>query len=279
MPDFIPPQTEIDKNHPQLSEFATRKPEDLVARWDTEEGQSILDAWRKSGFSREKLSELAGKFYGHFDLRGIPLPGEKLRKLDLSNIDFFRANLNNADLTASNLDNSYLSEANLKCAQFDWCRMNGVLVDNAQFDNKTSLIGVDLNSINFTLAVLLQEQAHGQQRIEHLKRRHPKFAWWLRVTCDYGNSLPRFSLWVSCVLLGFSVTYYWIPQVIANSTGQSPTFLDSLYFSIVTFTTLGYGDWTPISIIGKILVMLEVITGYLMGGLMVAILAKRVMGN
>ena len=36
---------------------------------------------------------------------------------------------------------------------------------------------------------------------------------------------------------------------------------------------------TPVSILAKIFVISEVVLGYLMGGLLVAILAKKVIGN
>ena len=44
---------------------------------------------------------------------------------------------------------------------------------------------------------------------------------------------------------------------------------------VVTFTTLGYGDVLPASSLGQVLAILEVSFGYLMGGLLIAILARR----
>jgi voltage-gated potassium channel Kch len=60
---------------------------------------------------------------------------------------------------------------------------------------------------------------------------------------------------------------------------NAKSFWDPLYFSFVTFTTLGYGDIVPISGIAKLLVILESFAGYIMGGLLVAILARKVMGR
>ena len=48
-----------------------------------------------------------------------------------------------------------------------------------------------------------------------------------------------------------------------------------MYFSVVTFTTLGYGDILPISPLGKIMVIAEVSIGYIMLGLLVAIFSQR----
>ena len=48
------------------------------------------------------------------------------------------------------------------------------------------------------------------------------------------------------------------------------------YYSIVTYTTLGFGDVTPKHWFGELVVTLEVIFGYLTLGLLVSILANKV---
>ena len=48
------------------------------------------------------------------------------------------------------------------------------------------------------------------------------------------------------------------------------------YYSIVTYTTLGFGDVTPITTTGQMVVTAEVILGYLTLGLLVSILANKV---
>ena len=51
--------------------------------------------------------------------------------------------------------------------------------------------------------------------------------------------------------------------------GKHPTYLSPLYYSVVTLTTLGYGDVVPASASGQLVAMIEVITGYIMlGGLL-----------
>jgi Ion channel len=49
-----------------------------------------------------------------------------------------------------------------------------------------------------------------------------------------------------------------------------------LYFSVVTFTTLGDGDLHPVSDLGRLLVMMEVGMGTMMLSIRVAILVRRV---
>ncbi len=64
-----------------------------------------------------------------------------------------------------------------------------------------------------------------------------------------------------------------LPGSFTTSTGEL-AFTDLLYFSIVTITTLGYGDITPINSFARISVGLEAA----MGTLYIAILIARIVG-
>ena len=48
-----------------------------------------------------------------------------------------------------------------------------------------------------------------------------------------------------------------------------------LYFSVVTFSTLGFGDVTPCNMAGQIAVMCEVFLGYVMLGGLISIFAMK----
>ena len=161
---FIPPGTDLNQpDDRELKRFATLPKEALKRRWNTPEGKAILSKWKESKFDRDSLDSLVGRYYGHTDLRGIPLKGANLQRTDLSSIDFYASDLRDADLSYSNLSDSWLSESDIRGTRFDWAKMDGVLLDNVNFSNSTSFVGVNLNAINFTLAALLQELAIEQQ--------------------------------------------------------------------------------------------------------------------
>jgi hypothetical protein len=252
--------------------FATLGRQEIRSRWATPTGESILTRWRESGFNRKVIESLVGMFEGHLDLRGISLREQKLSGVDLTDADFFSADLEAADLSQANLRNSYLSEANIRGTKFDWAVMERVYLDNVEYDSKTSFLGIDLATINFTLAALLRDLALTQQRISHLEKRNPVLAFFLRVTSNYGLSLSRYFLWVAGIILTFTLLYAYVPGVTTK-----PGLLNGFYFSVVTFTTLGYGDIVPGSGLGQVLAILEVCTGYVMGGLLVTILARRLL--
>jgi sorbitol-specific phosphotransferase system component IIC len=57
---------------------------------------------------------------------------------------------------------------------------------------------------------------------------------------------------------------------------RCPTGFTPYYFSIVTYTTLGFGDVKPNNLPGEILVSTEVIMGYVTLGLLLAVLADKI---
>ncbi len=116
--------------------------------------------------------------------------------------------------------------------------------------------------------------------------------WWL--FANYGRSFKKWAIWSIGFAFFFGLIYtpcfdflpdWWIdlcnkigPQFEQTSkafSGQPPGFWSSLYFSIVTFTTLGFGDIVAANITARILVTIEVILGYIMLGGLISILANK----
>ncbi|MGD2091138.1 MAG: potassium channel family protein [Candidatus Aminicenantes bacterium] len=96
--------------------------------------------------------------------------------------------------------------------------------------------------------------------------------WWLFADC--GRSFWRWATWcfgVACffgfVFWGMGTENFQIPK------GHSP--FAYFYYSIVTFTTLGFGDIVPMTLFGRILVTFEVILGYIGLGGLISIFANK----
>lgn len=270
--DFIDSRMDVNiRESREWMHFANLSKRRLRERWNEGQGRGILNALLSGGFSRTEMEHLIGRFGGKLDLRGVPLAKIHLTSKDLKNVDLYASDLSCADLSKSDLTASQLSEANIKGTKFDWCKMDDVILDNTEFDNKTSFLGVNVSRINFTLSALLYEFILTDQKIKHLQQRHPKFSRLLWVTSDYGRSVSRYAMWVVGIISLYAIIYYCFSLL-----GQGRGFIDSLYFSIVTFATVGYGDITPQGSIAKMVAVSEISLGYMMGGLLVAILSKRV---
>lgn len=75
-------------------------------------------------------------------------------------------------------------------------------------------------------------------------------------------------------LLLFATAYYLLGRAVPDSFSESLTRTDSLYFTLTTFTTVGYGDITARSQAARVLTMLQ-----MTGGLLFVGVAARVLTN
>lgn len=117
--------------------------------------------------------------------------------------------------------------------------------------------------------------------LKKFKADHPllyKF-WWLFADC--GRSILRWTLWSLLIAFAFAFIYHNIFYLADPDYFHSvyisrnwPGF-SFIYFSIVTFTTLGFGDIIPRSGWLQFWIMLEVILGYIMLGGLISILANK----
>lgn len=62
----------------------------------------------------------------------------------------------------------------------------------------------------------------------------------------------------------------------SNFNGLDENYFSAFYYSVVTFTTLGYGDITPQGAWARLLVMFDVILGYVTLGVFVYLLSRKV---
>jgi hypothetical protein len=93
------------------------------------------------------------------------------------------------------------------------------------------------------------------------------------VFTQYWRSAIVLAIFSAVINSVFAISYIAFSS---HFKGLSGGFLESLYFSVVTFTTLGYGDVTPNDDLGRILVILEVIIGYVTLGSFLFILGQKV---
>jgi len=81
----------------------------------------------------------------------------------------------------------------------------------------------------------------------------------LRLQKEDGVILARILLTLFSIIFVYSGLIYQVENQI-NSENFS-NFLDAFYFSVVTMTTVGYGDITPLSGAGRLLTLLMILTG------------------
>ena len=62
---------------------------------------------------------------------------------------------------------------------------------------------------------------------------------------------------------------------IGGDSGLPGGYIPYLYFSVVTFTTLGFGDLSPLTVAGQVVLIVHITIGYLGLGALLSILATK----
>jgi hypothetical protein len=95
------------------------------------------------------------------------------------------------------------------------------------------------------------------------------------VTCGYGVK-PHYTIGLALVLILLFALIYWRGGGIMRlmeGVDSRVSFWDAFYFSVVTFTTVGYGDWYPVNRY-RTFVMIEGLVGWLTLALFLVTLAN-----
>jgi hypothetical protein len=97
--------------------------------------------------------------------------------------------------------------------------------------------------------------------------------WWLFANC--GRSLLRWTFWSLCIAFLYSIIYWSLGPAYFHVEHMPFAFTTVFYYSIVTFTTLGFGDIVPKNDIAAFFVTTEVVFGYIMLGGLISIFAGK----
>ncbi len=220
-------------------------------------------------------AKLPGAILVGADLRGAVLVGAELQRAILVDADLRGARILEADLRGANLRGVDLRGA--RCA---YSKVDGeTLLLTERVDLASDFTGVPLDGMRIEpgLKQLLQYNVR-RERWRHWYRRHRLLApaaWLFWITCDYGRSTWRvlgvFALLAVLFALAYAAFPHSVVAVWAEGPGEPFGFGYALYFSIVTMTTLGFGDVyaAPNSALGQFLLSSQVVLGYVLLGVLV----------
>ena len=233
-------------------------------------------------------ADLSGSYLAESNLGGADLRGARLVRADLTGACLRSANLSRADLSGVTLDESEVLEADFSHATlseaslFDmhygtWRSMEG---------HYFAIRGLDSCYGN----ALFVRDAEDQDYLDTLHRSAANLpagrskrvrlimlrAWKM---IDYGRSLAKPAIIAVALSMLFGVVYTLdlrLDWALMDYSGSSESWLTPFYYSLVTYTTLGFGDITPQHWLGEIIVIIEVVLGYMTLGLLLTILANNV---
>lgn len=97
----------------------------------------------------------------------------------------------------------------------------------------------------------------------------------LYIFCGHGEKPWQAVGGITFFILFFSILFKGCNLIEFVDPQKTLCFWQSLYFSVITFTTLGYGDIVPIDTAGQITVVIEATFGVLSLGLLLATLTRK----
>ena len=234
------------------------------------------------------------------------LQGASLFKLDLSGAD-----LSKADLSGANLNEARMFRVNLLGANFDGTRLeriewggpctNELQAMAAQQDGRHTDARSLFEEAEEVYRILRRaydgagrfEQAGSFFRREMTMRRMLMPRWsggrvWSKLVdlfCAYGESPPR--VIVSAALINVVIAFIFFLAGVKGPDGplradlaqglwvNVETYLNCLYYAIVTFTTLGYGEITPATLFTRHLASTHAFAGAFMMAMFVTVFGKK----
>jgi hypothetical protein len=256
------------------------------------ENAELSGAHLENAFPEKVHFEKANLAYAH-------LENAELLRAHLENAKLDHANLENAHLTEAHLENAILWEANLRGTRFWNVKLQGADFSRAIVDGGTlfsEYCEVDRNT-KFEAVALgnLRIYPNIKQLLEYNVRRknweqwykdNPRMKWLVKpfwLMSDYGSSTGRIAFTFFILAFFFAAIYYICgilnpPGIVSSlfevKEGMVPAWLvplRTIYFSIVTMTTLGFGDMHANyqSFFGHLLLTVQVILGYVLLGALV----------
>ena len=217
------------------------------------------------------------------DLRGANLRGANLRGAKLGDARLDHANLSNstlieADITGSSLSFANVEDANLTTMQYGGHKkMRGLYYGVRGLDSSygNALFVRDAKDQDYldTMEIMIDRLPDG--KLKHLEAR--LFRLWGLI--DYGRSLAKVTFYAFLIASLYALLYTLDMSLgwgLMDYSNSAQSWFTPFYYSIVTYTTLGFGDVTANNWIGEIVIISEVIVGYFTLGLILSILANNI---
>ena len=237
------------------------------------------------------------------NLSAANLEGAYLEDANLNDTILTGANFKNATLSNSNLINAYLIDAHLEGANLTAVNFDRANLSSVSFDEKIAMrlfretgysikkiwsrrydllldTTIRCKGVNATTCygsqrfkLFLQDQDFLEEFLETKWGKKVFVTWWIFADC--GRSLARWAGWSLALALLFAFVYWSLGPQSFDTQHLNFNLITLFYYSVVTFTTLGFGDIIPRTTTAAMCVTIEVILGYVMLGGLITIFASK----
>ena len=284
--------------------------DDIELRGAHLEGAIVRNAHLGSADLRQAHLEGAILRNAHLEsskMKDAHLESAMLRSAHLERTELWRAHLENANMRGTRLEKAVLWRAHLDSTDFSFAVVDHeTLIYRCIINSKTNFSAVALDSarVDPPLRQALADNirclkwqnwfGEGNWCLRCAKDCTVRPFWWIS---DYGRSTGRILLvflFLACV---FALVYWSSvradPPGLVQNLAQyeeagallevDPAILPlrALYFSVITMTTLGFGDMyaNPASVAGHLLLMIQVLFGYVLLGALITRFAVLFTGS
>jgi hypothetical protein len=288
---------------------------DLRARW-TPEATAAAVAFLESRPTAFDLPTMEHDGGTYLDLRGLRIEGTQIDKAYLKNVNlrwalFRDVGFKNARFVNCNLSQASFSECYLRRAQFEKCDLVNAHFDTCDFSQaalaesridfasfKNCEIGLanirfrrdaseqamvrvcrslKLNAMSMGNFADAGELTYLEKSYER-RARYARGEWlpWagslgLNWLWGYGEKPWRLALFMAFNIFAFGTLLHWVDPL------PDRTWWEHVYFSGITYLTVGYGDLAPHSPVARLLSVLCAATGIGTFGMLIAAVTKKVM--
>ncbi|MBB6522410.1 ion channel [Pseudoteredinibacter isoporae] len=236
------------------------------------------------------------------DLYRANMRGAHCFMLDLSGSSLMKADFTGANLHCANLSNCNLLGTKFHDAKLEHVRWGDKVIQECKADESGSREEqLDLYEQAEEIYRHLRKVFENQGLFENAgyfferemvvrRKQMPQYSSRRFISkivdlfCGYGEQPIRVVAFSSLAILGFATLYFFsgisfAGEHIAFSTSANwqsnlVAYLESVYFSIVTFTTLGYGDITPTGL-SRLFASIEALMGSFTLALFVVVFVKK----
>ncbi len=288
---------------------------DLRSRW-TPEATAAAVAFLESRPTNFDLPTMEQGGVTYLDLRGLRVEQTQIDKAFLRNVNlrwavFRDVGFKNARFVGCNLSQATLAECYLRRAQFEKCDLVNAHFDSCDFSQaaitesridfasfKNCEVGLsnlrfradasDQAMVRVCRSLKLNAMSMGNfadaGQLTYLEKTYERralfarraWAQWLGSLVQdlfwgYGEKPWRLAAVMLANIVIFGTILYWV-----NALPQK-TYWEHLYFSGITYLTVGYGDLAPIGAAGRFVSVLNAGFGIGTFGMLIASVTKKVM--
>jgi hypothetical protein len=288
---------------------------DLRARW-TPEATAAAVAFLESRPTAFDLPTMEHDGGTYLDLRGLRIEGTQIDKAYLKNVNlrwalFRDVGFKNARFVNCNLSQASFSECYLRRAQFEKCDLVNAHFDTCDFSQaalaESRIDFASFKNCEIGLANIRFRQDASEQAMVRVCRslklnamsmgnfadageltyleksyerraRYARGEWlpWmgslaLNWLWGYGEKPWRLALFMAFNIFAFGTLLHWVDPL------PDRTWWEHVYFSGITYLTVGYGDLAPHSPVARLLSVLCAATGIGTFGMLIAAVTKKVM--